>query len=186
VTEHPSAQWISCQLTDAYGCHKHPIYRSRPGLRLWRYRRPSVFEQWAYEIVRSRHGRHGKMDMRRGSSVRSDGTVLTMSLCLANGISAICSIRIKNITTKLARTCHCTKTRRSRALSRPSVARWRCQFWADCTTNMFEFEFPTRTTKPVYGLRPSQIKTDRSIAGCYRAAVATKRGIYERLCGSFK
>src|SRR5262249_53571314 len=101
-------------------------------------------------------------------------------------LSALCSIRIKNITTRLARTCHCTKTRRSRALSRPSVARWRCQFWADCTTNMFEFEFPTRTTKPVYGLRPSQIKTDRSISGCYRAAVATKRGIYERLCGSFK
>ena len=68
-----------------------------------------------------------------------------MSLCSANGIFAICSIRIKNTTTKLARTCPCTRTRRSRVPSRPSVACFRCQFWADYTTNMFESEFPTGT-----------------------------------------
>jgi hypothetical protein len=49
----------------------------------------SGFEQWVYGIDRSRHGRHGKTDIRRGSSVRSDGIVLTMLLCSANGISAI-------------------------------------------------------------------------------------------------
>src|SRR6516225_547521 len=33
-------------------------------------------------------------------------------------------------------TYRCTRTRRSRLPSRPSVERWRCQFWADCTTNI--------------------------------------------------
>jgi len=32
-------------------------------------------------------------------------------------------------------TYRCTRTRRSRVPSRPSVERWRRQFWADCTTN---------------------------------------------------
>jgi hypothetical protein len=105
----------------------------------------SGFEQWAYGIGRSRHGRHGKMDIRRGSSVRSDGIVLTMLLCSANGICAICSIPTKNITTRLVRTFRCRRTRRSRVLRRLSVARWRCQFWADCTTNISERKFPTGT-----------------------------------------
>src|SRR5258708_18501855 len=43
------------------------------------------FAQWAYGIGRLHHARHGRTDIRRGSSVRSDGIVLTMSLCLANG-----------------------------------------------------------------------------------------------------
>ena len=68
-----------------------------------------------------------------------------MLLCSANGISAICSILIKNITTRLVRTYHCTRTRRSRVPSRLSVARWRCQFWADYTTNISERKFPTGT-----------------------------------------
>jgi hypothetical protein len=67
---------------------------------------------------------------------------LTMSLCSANGTSAICSIRIKNITTRLAPTYHCKRMRRSPALSRPSVVRWP---WADCTTNISEREFSTGT-----------------------------------------
>src|SRR5258708_26494466 len=53
------------------------------------------FAQWAYGIGRLHHARHGRTDIRRGSSVRSDGIVLTMSLCLANDISVICSIRTK-------------------------------------------------------------------------------------------
>ena len=111
----------------------------------------SDFEQWAYGIGQSRYGRHGKTDTRRGSSVRSEGIVLTMLLCSANDISAICSIPTKNITTKLVRTYRCTRTRRSRVLSRPSVARWRSQFWADCTTNISERKFPTGTPPTVVG-----------------------------------
>src|SRR5262249_48133898 len=104
------------------------------------------FEQWAYGIGRSRHGRPGKTDTRRGSSARSDGIVLTMLFCSAKGICAICSIPTKNITTRLAHTYRCTRTRRSRVPSRPSVERWRCQFWADCTTNISERKFPTGTS----------------------------------------
>jgi hypothetical protein len=61
------------------------------------------------------------------------------------GISAICSILTKNITTRLVRTYRCARTRRSRVPSRLSVARWRCQFSADCTTNISERRFPTET-----------------------------------------
>src|SRR6266487_1111808 len=38
-------------------------------------------------------------------------------------------------------TYRCTRTRRSRVPSRSSVERWRCQFWADCTTNISERKF---------------------------------------------
>ena len=51
----------------------------------------------------------------------------------------------KNITTRLARTYRCTRTPRSRARSMLSVTRWRCPFWADCTTNISERKFPTWT-----------------------------------------
>jgi hypothetical protein len=104
------------------------------------------FAQWVYGIGRSRHGRHGKTGTRRGSSVRSGGIVLTMLLCSANEISAICSIPTKNITMRLVRTYRCTRTRRSPVASRLSVARWRSQFWAGCITNISEHKFPTGTT----------------------------------------
>src|SRR5262249_22812341 len=68
-----------------------------------------------------------------------------MLWCSANGICAICSMLTKNITTRLVRTYHCTRTRRSRVPSRLSVARWRCRFWVDCTTNISERRFPTGT-----------------------------------------
>src|SRR5262249_40480766 len=103
------------------------------------------FEQWAYGIDRFRRARHGKTGIRRDLSVRSDGTVLTMLLSLANGICAICSIPTKTITTRLGRTYPCTRTRRSRVPSRLSVSRWRCRFWVDCTTNISERKFPTST-----------------------------------------
>jgi hypothetical protein len=68
-----------------------------------------------------------------------------MLSCSANGICAICSILTKNITTRLGRTCRCRRTRRFRVPSRPSVTCWRCQFWADCTTNISGRKFPTGT-----------------------------------------
>jgi hypothetical protein len=101
------------------------IYRSRSGIASMAMSSSSGFEQWVYGIGRPRHGRHGKLDIRRGSSVRSDGIVLTMLLCSANGISVICSILTKNTTSRLVRTFSCTRSRRSRVPSRLSVARWR-------------------------------------------------------------
>src|SRR5260370_19336707 len=74
-----------------------------------------------------------------------------MLLCSANDISAICSIPIKNITMRPVRTCRCTRTRRSRVPFRPSVARWRCRFWAGCTINILECKFSTGT-----GFEPMQ------------------------------
>jgi Rap1a immunity proteins len=68
-----------------------------------------------------------------------------MLSCSANDISAICSIPTKNITMRLARTYRCTRTRRSHVPSRLSVARWRCQFWEDCTTSISGRKFPTGT-----------------------------------------
>ena len=63
----------------------------------------AVSERWAFEIGRSQRGHPGRTDVRRGSSDRSGGTALTMSLCLANGTFVICSTHIKN-TTNEART----------------------------------------------------------------------------------
>src|SRR5437868_5574696 len=40
---------------------------------------------------------------------------------------------------------HSVPMRRSHVPSRLSVVRWRCQFWADCTTNISERKFPTGT-----------------------------------------
>ena len=112
----------------------------------------AAFERWAFGIGRSHHNRHGRMDVRRGSSVRSDGIALTMSLCSASGTFATCSMLTNNITMRLVRTYRCTRTHRFRAPSKLSVARWRCQFWADCTTNISERKFPTGTALgPAWG-----------------------------------
>src|SRR6266436_2959800 len=45
------------------------------------------FDQWAFAIDRRRHVPHGKTDLPSDSSVRSDGSALTMLLCTASGIS---------------------------------------------------------------------------------------------------
>src|SRR6266851_5434017 len=45
------------------------------------------FDQWAFAIDRRRHVPHGKTDLLSDSSVRSDGSALTMLLCSASGIS---------------------------------------------------------------------------------------------------
>ena len=144
VTAHPSAEWIARQLTEAYGWQQAPRYIIRD--------RDCVYgesfsrlERWAFGIGRLRRDRHGKTDARRGLSDQSGGIALTMSLCLASGISAICSNRTKNITTRRARTCHCRRTRRSPALCRPSVRPWPCSSWVGCTINIYEYEFPTGT-----------------------------------------
>jgi hypothetical protein len=44
-----------------------------------------------------------------------------------------------------ARACHCRRTRRSPAPSRPSVRSWPYQYWGGCTTNMSGREFPPGT-----------------------------------------
>ena len=106
VTTHPNAEWIALQLTEACGWKEEPRYiiRDRDGAYGEAFiRRP---RQWAYETDRSRPGRHGKTDMRRGSSARSGEIALITSLSSANSTFAICSTRIKNTITSFAHTCH--------------------------------------------------------------------------------
>src|SRR5262245_23765710 len=105
----------------------------------------AAFERWAFGIGRSHRDRLGRTDMRRGLSARSGGTALTTLLCSVTDIFVTCSARTRNTTTMLARTYRCTRMHRSRAPCRSSVARWPCPFWADCTTNISEHEFPTGT-----------------------------------------
>src|SRR6202158_3185100 len=121
VTAHPSAEWIARQLTEAYGWRQAPRYIIRD--------RDCVYGDVFLRRLRSMGIRDRpiaprspcRTDVRRGLSDRSGGIALTMSLCLASSIFAICSTHIKNITTKLAHTCHCTRMHRSTAPSRPSA-----------------------------------------------------------------
>src|SRR5215467_11870718 len=102
-------------------------------------------ERWVSVIGRLQRGRHGRTGVRSGSSDRSGGIALTMSLCLASGTFVTCSRRIKDITMRPARIYHWRRMRRSRAPSRPSVKPWPYRSWAGFTTSMFERKFPTGT-----------------------------------------
>jgi hypothetical protein len=62
----------------------------------------------------------------------------------------------KLLQTRLGRTYRYTRTRRSRVPFRLSVARSRCQFWADCTTNIPECKFPTGTEESQSATEPRQ------------------------------
>jgi hypothetical protein len=82
VTAHPTAEWIEQQLTEAFGWRNAPwsvigIAFTAPGSF-------GACGPWASGIGRSRHARRGKMDMRRGSSARSDVIASIMSLSSAS------------------------------------------------------------------------------------------------------
>jgi hypothetical protein len=145
VTAHPSAEWIAHQLAQAYGWQLRDASFAT-GIAPMAMRFSAGCEPWVSEIGRSHHDRPGRTDVRSGSSDRSDGIALTMSLCLASAISGICSIRTRNITTRHAHTYHYGRMRRSLALCRPSVRRSPCLFWVGCITNISAREFPTGTT----------------------------------------
>jgi hypothetical protein len=63
-----------------------------------------VFGRWASGTGQLHRDRHGKTDMRRGSSARSGGTALIMSLCSASAVFAMCFDLTQNITIKFERT----------------------------------------------------------------------------------
>src|SRR5712675_1047120 len=75
------------------------------------------FDQWAFAIDRRRHVPHGKTDLLSDSSVRSDGSALTMLLCSASGISVTYCCRTRNTTTRSVRIYPWRRIRRSRAPS---------------------------------------------------------------------
>ena len=159
VTAHPSAEWVARQLTEAYGWQQAPRYLIRDRDCVYGAVLARRLRAMGIGIGPLRRDRHGRTDVRRGLSDQSGGIALTMSLCLASSTFVICSNRTKNITTKLARTCHWIRTRRSRALCRSSVRRWPCPSWAGCTINIYECEFPTGTGTGVGN--PARSEADR-------------------------
>ena len=106
TTWHPSAEWIAQQLTEAFGWDAPPRYLLRDRDQIY----GSVFVQrvraWASAIGPSRHSRHGRTDIAKGRSARSDGTALTMSLCLASDIFATCCNVTRPTTITAEHTCH--------------------------------------------------------------------------------
>ena len=87
VTENPTAEWIA---------RKHSAGRCRRDIWCATATMPmvtcssDVFGQWASGIGPSRCGHHGRTDIAKGRSARSDGTALTISSCSASDICAIC------------------------------------------------------------------------------------------------
>jgi hypothetical protein len=104
VSAHPSAQWIARQVSEACGWQQAPQYVVAIGIVSMARSSFAAFERWAFGIGRFHHDHHGRTDTRRGSSVRSVGIALTMSLCSASGTFATCLDCTKDITMTLART----------------------------------------------------------------------------------
>jgi hypothetical protein len=94
-------------------------------------------------LISARSPRQNGYAERLIASIRRD--CLDHVVVLVNGIFAVCSIRIKDTTTRFAHTYPYRRTHRSRATFRESDTCSHRQSWADCTINMFAFEFPTRT-----------------------------------------
>ena len=132
-------------------------------------------ERWVSVIGRLQFGRHGRTGVRSGSSDRSGGIALTMSLCLASGTFVTCSRRIKDIATIPARIYHWRRMRRSHARSWPSVKRWRCRSWADFTISMFGRKFPTGT--PAIAQCPLLAQSGHAEACCRMSAFGGKADI---------
>ena len=72
VTAHPTAEWIAQQITEAFGWRNAPRYVVRDRDRVYGARLIQRVRSMGIGIGRSRHTRPGKMDMRRGSSARSE------------------------------------------------------------------------------------------------------------------
>jgi hypothetical protein len=96
VTAHPSAEWIARQLTEAYARAQAPNRLFAIGI--------GFMTTFSSGVSRSHRDHHGKMDIRRGSSARSDGSALTKSWCSASSTSASCWDRAEDITMTRAHT----------------------------------------------------------------------------------
>src|SRR6202043_1131028 len=141
VTAHPTAEWISRQLTEAYGWNAAPRYIIRD--------RDAVYGDVFIRRLRAMGIRDRPTAPRspwqnlycEGRSVRSGGNVLTTLSCSASGIFAICCNLTRPTITRLARTFHSTRTRRRREPYIPLVAFCLHHFLADFIICMCEFDF---------------------------------------------
>ena|SRR5258708_2210921 len=114
VTAHPTAEWISRQLTEAYGWNvvSQYIIRDRDAVYgdvfIRRLRAMSIRDRPTAPRSPWQNG-YGYCERAIGSG----GNVLTTLSCSANGIFAICCDLTRPTTTRLARTFQSTKTRPS-------------------------------------------------------------------------
>jgi hypothetical protein len=146
VTEHPSAEWLAWQLTEACGWQQAPRYIIRDrdcvyggGVFLRRLRAMGIRDR---PIIPRSPWQNGCAERLIGS-IRRDclDHVIVLGERHLRHLLKSCQKYYNEVRTH----CHCRRTRRSLAPSRPSVRRWLCQFWAGCTTNISEREFPIGT-----------------------------------------
>ena len=115
------------------------IYRSRSGRHLWR-RCQTATAYDGHQTDRSQRNHLGKMDTRRGSSVRSDGTALITSWYLASDTFATCWDCTKDITMTFARTCRSTKIPQCHVQFRPLAASCPIPTSEVCTISTYGFD----------------------------------------------
>jgi hypothetical protein len=137
VTAHPTAEWISRQLTEAYGWNVEPRYIIRD--------RDAVYGDVFIRRLRAMGIRDrptaARSPWQKGRSVRSAGNVLTTLSCSASGIFAICCDLTQRTITRLARTFQSIRTRRCREQYMPLVALCPRHFLADSIIGMCVFDF---------------------------------------------
>jgi hypothetical protein len=114
VTAHPTAEWISHQLTEAYGWKVAPRYIIRD--------RDAVYGDVFIRRLRAMRIRDRptapRSPWQNGYCERAGGNVLTTLSCSASGIFAICCDLTRATITRLARTFHSTRARRKAILPR--------------------------------------------------------------------
>ena len=150
MTAHPTAEWISHQLTEAYGWKAAPRYVIRDRDAVYGDLFIRRLRAMAFGIGQPRRDRRGRTGIVKGRSVRSAGNVLTTLSCSASGIFAICC----DLTRRLARTFQSTRTRRRREPYLPLVAFCLRHFLADFIICMCEFDF-----RQAQAIRASLIRT---------------------------
>src|SRR6202158_2152165 len=173
VTAHPTAEWISNQLTETYGWKVEPRYIIRDRDAVY----GDVFirrlrAMGAFGIGQPRRDRRGRTGIVKGRSVRSGGNVLTTLSCSASGISGICCDLTRPTIPRLARTFQSARTRRRREQYMPLVAFCLRHFLADFIICTCEFDF-----------RQAQVTTSATV-GHYCAGLASIDG-GERYFGGF-
>jgi hypothetical protein len=86
ATTHLSAEWISRQLTEAYGWEQGYVISFAIGTASTAMSLSGFFGRWAFGIGRPPRDHHGRMAIVKGSSARSDGTALITLLYLVSSI----------------------------------------------------------------------------------------------------
>jgi transposase InsO family protein len=140
VTPHPSAEWISNQLTEACGWEPTPddLIRDRDACY------GHVFMRRLRSLGIRDHPTSPRSPWQNGYAERligsTDGSVLTMSSFLESGTCVMCCRAIWNTTTRRARTCRLARMHRSGASFNQKDASNANLFSVACTTNMREFD----------------------------------------------